>query len=68
MLRNAQTGPYVFPVPREHSSWRDEQRAWSETAVLFDQSVNMTDVNFEVPGLRRLLAESSVNDYTALRR
>jgi vanillate/3-O-methylgallate O-demethylase len=66
MLRNAQTGPYVFPVPQEHSNWRDEQRAWSETAVLFDQSFHMTDVNFRGPGLKRLLAENSVNDYMRL--
>ena len=38
MLRNSQIGAYVYPVvPTEFSNWRDEQRAWRETAVLFDQ-------------------------------
>ena len=34
MLRDAQLGPYVYPVVApEFSNWRDEQRAWKETAV-----------------------------------
>jgi vanillate/3-O-methylgallate O-demethylase len=33
MLRNSQIGAYVYPVvPSEFSNWRDEQRAWRETA------------------------------------
>src|SRR4051812_44103076 len=29
LLRNSQTGPYVYPVvPPEYTNWRDEQRAW----------------------------------------
>jgi vanillate/3-O-methylgallate O-demethylase len=40
MLRNSQLGAYVYPVVApEFSNWRDEQRAWRETAVLFDQSL-----------------------------
>ena len=39
MLRNSQIGAYVYPVvPSEYSNWRDEQKAWRDTAVLFDQS------------------------------
>ena len=39
LLRNSQTGPYVYPVvPSEFSNWRDEQRAWQQTCVLFNQS------------------------------
>ena len=67
LLRNAPTGPYVFPVPAEHTNWRDEQRAWSDTAVLFDQSYHMTDVTFRGPGLKRLLEQNSINNYTDLR-
>lgn len=66
MLRNAPTGPYVFPVPSEHTNWRDEQRAWGESAVLFDQSFHMTDIAFRGPDVRRLLAENSINNYTEL--
>ena len=33
VLRNSQIGAYVYPVvPPEFSNWRDEQRAWRETA------------------------------------
>jgi hypothetical protein len=39
LLRNSQTGPYVYPVvPPEFTNWRDEQRAWQETCVLYNQS------------------------------
>ena len=39
MLRNSQIGAYVYPVVApEFTNWRDEQRAWAETCVLFDQS------------------------------
>ena len=33
LLRNSQTGPYIYPVvPSEFTNWRDEQRAWRDTA------------------------------------
>ena len=38
MLRNSQTGPYIFPIASEFSNWRDEQTSWMQTAVLFDLS------------------------------
>ena len=45
MLRNSPTGPNVYPVvPPEYTNWRDEQRAWQETCVLFNQSYHMTDM------------------------
>src|SRR5262245_11953303 len=45
MLRNSQLGPYVYPVvPPEFSNWREEQRAWRETCVLFNQSYHMADM------------------------
>ena len=38
MLRNSQIGAYIYPVvPPEFSNWRDEQRAWRDSCVLFDQ-------------------------------
>ena len=50
MLRNSQIGAYVYPVvPSEFSNWRDEQRAWRETAVLFDQSHHMAELLVEGP-------------------
>ena len=50
LLRNSQIGAYVYPVvPYEYSNWRDEQRAWRETCVLFDQSHHMVNVYIEGP-------------------
>jgi glycine cleavage system aminomethyltransferase T len=63
MLRNAPVGAYVYPMPSEVSNWRDEQHAWRETAVLFDQSFHMTDVYFEGPDVLRLLSETGVNRF-----
>ena len=65
MLRNAPTGFYRFPVPDEHTNWRVEQAAWHETAVLFEQSFHMTDLYVSGPDRIRLLADSSINNYTA---
>ena len=44
-LRNSPSGPNPYPVVQsEYTNWRDEQRAWQQTAVLFDQSYHMTDI------------------------
>ena len=62
MLRESQTGPYVYPVvPPEYSNWRDEQRAWRETCILFNQSFHMTDMYVEGPDAPRLLEHLGVN-------
>ena len=45
MMRNSQIGAYVYPVVApEFTNWRDEQRAWRETCVLFDQSHHMANL------------------------
>ena len=45
LLRESQTGPNVYPgVPPEYTNWRDETRAWQDTAVLFNQSYHMADL------------------------
>jgi vanillate/3-O-methylgallate O-demethylase len=50
MLRNSQVGAYVYPVvPSEYDNWRDEQRSWRDSAVLFDQSHHMVDIYIEGP-------------------
>ncbi len=57
MLRNSQIGAYVYPVvPPEFTNWRDEQRAWRETAVLFDQSHHMAELMVEGPDAMKLLS------------
>jgi vanillate/3-O-methylgallate O-demethylase len=62
MMRNSQLGPYVYPVvPSEFSNWRDEQRAWRETCVLFNQSYHMADMWIEGPDALKLLSATGIN-------
>jgi glycine cleavage system aminomethyltransferase T len=61
MMRQSQMGAYVFPLPPEFTNWRDEQRAWRESAILFDQSHHMTDLYVEGPDALRLLSAVGVN-------
>jgi glycine cleavage system aminomethyltransferase T len=64
LLRNSQTGPYIYPVvPSEYSNWRDEQRAWRETAILFNQSYHMTDMYMEGPDAPKVLSSLGVNSF-----
>ena len=64
MLRNSQIGAYVYPVvPSEYSNWRDEQRAWRETAVLFDQSHHMVNVYVEGPDALNMLSYLATNSF-----
>jgi vanillate/3-O-methylgallate O-demethylase len=64
MLRNSQIGAYVYPVvPSEFSNWRDEQRAWRETCVLFDQSHHMVDVFVEGPDAFKMLNHLTINSF-----
>ncbi|HKP18669.1 MAG TPA: hypothetical protein VJT84_09325 [Gaiellaceae bacterium] len=64
LARNSQIGPYVYPkVPAEFTNWRDEQRAWRETAALFDQSHHMTDLYIEGPDAIKLLSHLGVNTF-----
>ena len=64
LLRNSQIGAYVYPVvPTEYSNWRDEQRAWRETAVLFDQSHHMANVYVEGPDALKMLSYLATNSF-----
>lgn len=64
MLRNSQIGAYVYPVvASEFTNWRDEQRAWRETCVLFDQSHHMVDLFIEGPDALRLLSHLAINSF-----
>lgn len=62
LLRNSQLGAYIYPVvPAEFTNWRREQRAWRETAVLFDQSHHMFNLFLRGPDALRLVSETGVN-------
>jgi vanillate/3-O-methylgallate O-demethylase len=64
MLRNSQIGAYVYPVvPTEYSNWRDEQLAWRETAVLFDQTHHMANVYVEGPDALKMLSYLATNSF-----
>jgi vanillate/3-O-methylgallate O-demethylase len=64
MLRNSQIGAYVYPVvPSEYSNWRDEQRAWRETCVLFDQSHHMVEVYVEGPDALKMISNLTINSF-----
>lgn len=64
MLRNAQAGPNVYPgVPAEYSNWRDEQKAWQETVVLYNQTFHMAELMVQGPDAQRLLSELAVNSF-----
>lgn len=62
MLRNSQIGAYVYPVVApEFSNWRNEQKAWRETAVLFDQSHHMVDLFISGKDALKLISDTAVN-------
>ncbi|SFP51788.1 vanillate/3-O-methylgallate O-demethylase [Tranquillimonas alkanivorans] len=64
MLRNSKLGIYVYPVVApEFSNWRDEQRAWRESAVLFDQSHHMDELIVEGPDAARFLESLAINSF-----
>lgn len=64
LLRNSKTGTYVYPiVAPEFSNWRDEQRAWRESAVLFDQTHHMDELIVEGPDAAAFLDHVGVNSF-----
>ena len=64
LLRNSPIGAYVYPVvPSEYSNWREEQSAWRETAVLFDQSHHMANLYLEGPDALKLLTYLGTNSF-----
>jgi syringate O-demethylase len=64
LLRNQQTGPNAYPgVPAEYTNWRDEQRAWQQTCVLFNQSYHMADLLVQGRDATKLLSYLGVNSF-----
>jgi len=64
LLRESPIGPHVYPVvPLEYTNWRDEQRAWRETCILFNQSYHMTDMYVSGPDAFTLLEKLGINSF-----
>ncbi len=64
MLRNSQIGAYVYPVVAyEFTNWRDEQLAWRQTCVLYDQSHHMVDLFVEGPDALKMLSHLTINTF-----
>src|SRR5487761_58088 len=55
--------PGFSPVPAEFTNWRDEQRAWQETAILFDQTHHMPEMFLNGPDAFRLLNYLGINSF-----
>jgi len=62
MLRDSKIGAYIYPVvPAEFTNWQREQRAWRETAVLFDQSHHMDNLIIRGKDALRLISDTTIN-------
>ena len=62
LLRNSQIGSYIYPVvPADFSSWIKEQRAWRDSAVLYDQSHHMDNVFLKGSDAIRLISDTAIN-------
>lgn len=65
LLRNSQLGTYIYPVvPPEFTNWRKEQRAWRETAILFDQTHHMVNLFVKGPDAIKLISDTGINSVT----
>jgi syringate O-demethylase len=63
-FRNLPVGPNAYPgVPPEYTNWRDEQQAWQNTCVLFNQSYHMVELLVEGPDALKLLSYLGVNSF-----
>ena len=62
LLRNSQIGSYIYPVvPADFQNWIKEQKAWRETAVLYDQSHHMDNVFLTGSDAIKLISDTAIN-------
>ncbi len=62
LLRNSQIGSYIYPVvPADFQNWIKEQKAWRDTAVLYDQSHHMDNLFLRGSDASRLISDTAVN-------
>jgi vanillate/3-O-methylgallate O-demethylase len=67
LLRNQDWPATTFPIAPEFTNWRDEQRAWSTTVALMDQSHHMTQLFLHGADLIPALMEISPNTFENFR-
>ncbi|MFV0319760.1 MAG: aminomethyl transferase family protein [Microbacterium sp.] len=67
LLRNQNWPAFTFPVAPEYTNWRDEQRAWSTTVAIMDQSHHMTQLFLHGSDLLELLSSISPNTFATFR-
>jgi vanillate/3-O-methylgallate O-demethylase len=62
LLRNSQIGSYIYPVvPADFQNWIKEQKAWRDTAVLYDQSHHMDNVFLRGSDAIKLISDTAIN-------
>jgi glycine cleavage system aminomethyltransferase T len=66
VLRNASLH-FSFPMKPEYTNFRDEQEAWKNTAILFDQN-HMMETYFKGPDVKRLFSETAINKFDTFGR
>jgi len=67
LLRNQDWPSITFPIKPEFTNWRDEQRAWSDSVAILDQSHHMTQLFLWGSDLIPMLSAISPNTFANFR-
>lgn len=67
LLRNQDWPSITFPIQAEFTNWRDEQRAWSTSVAIMDQSHHMTQLFLGGSDLIEVLSGISPNTFANFR-
>jgi glycine cleavage system aminomethyltransferase T len=67
LLRNQDWPSITFPIQPEFTNWRDEQRAWSTSVAIMDQSHHMTQLFLGGSDLIGILSGISPNTFATFR-
>jgi len=67
LLRNQDWPSITFPIKPEFTNWRDEQRAWSTTVAIMDQSHHMTQLFLGGSDAIGVLSSISPNTFATFR-
>ena len=67
LLRNQDWPAITFPIAPEFTNWRDEQRAWSGSVAILDQSHHMTQLFLHGADLIPMLSGISPNTFANFR-